>query len=239
MKMGNRAVLVGNSTEMVDMEHYRGILGENLRALREMNHISQDELGRIAGVTRETVNKWESGAIGNIRNKNLDNIREHFQLSIDDLRSETCGLAAQVKGGAGGAGLATSASCPLWRGDVAIPGERIEIPATLATRHPACIALAMPDDSMSRAIPKGAVVIVDTEGAGSPEAAMREVPPSLAGLYLLRRADDSLAIRRIVFGATSAFVSTASYQSDEPDEMLPTSDLGIVGPVVWYQPATA
>lgn len=43
------------------------VIGDNIRALRtvkgEGREITQQEIADIAGVTRETVNKWESGAI--------------------------------------------------------------------------------------------------------------------------------------------------------------------------------
>ena len=72
------------------------IVGDNIRALRELKGITQQELAAAVHVSRETVNKWENGTIESVRERNLALLREHYGLSMDDLRSEYKGLAAQL-----------------------------------------------------------------------------------------------------------------------------------------------
>ena len=80
------------------------IVGDNIRALRVMRgqngeDMTQSELAEKIGVSRETVNKWETGTIPNLRDSNIKKSRELFSLTVDDLRSESLGLAAQLCGG--------------------------------------------------------------------------------------------------------------------------------------------
>lgn len=42
-------------------------MGQRIRALREAQGMSQEQLGRACGVTRGSISQWEIGITGNIR----------------------------------------------------------------------------------------------------------------------------------------------------------------------------
>lgn len=220
------------------MDAARGALGENLRALRAQRGLSQEELARIAGVTRETVNKWESGAIGNIRTSNLNTIRSHFGLSVDDLRSETSGLAAQARRSS----LADAAWAPVVSLDYSEGTgfamhdgtPQANVPASVLERHPRSIVVDIPDDSMSRVLPVGAQAIIDPDMS---QATLPAMPSGASRLVALKDDSGQLVIRRLMAGSTTALISTDSYLHNEADRIVSLEDLHVYGTVVWYQPA--
>lgn len=71
--------------------------GENIRALRDLHGITQEQLATKLGVTRESVVKWESGKI-NIRDRHVSKIVELFGVDPDDIKSDAYGLAAKEHG---------------------------------------------------------------------------------------------------------------------------------------------
>ena len=57
---------------------------ENLIRLRRQNGLTQEQLGEIAGVSRQTVSKWELGDTTPELEK-LHLLCDHFQISMDEL----------------------------------------------------------------------------------------------------------------------------------------------------------
>jgi transcriptional regulator with XRE-family HTH domain len=60
------------------------IVGDNIRQIRMAQGVSQNQLAFEAGVTREFVNKVESGK-NNISIKNLEKIADILEVDIKDL----------------------------------------------------------------------------------------------------------------------------------------------------------
>lgn len=162
------------------------VVGDNIRALRtlfgEGRDITQTELARIAGVTRETVNKWESGAIGNVRTTNIDRLREHFDLSVDDLRSESAGLAAKLHAESMRENSDSHnddshndfGSIPLvMTSDLldALPADAwpldandfVEVPSSVAKRHPRAFAFVVEEPLVTDALPSGCCAVADPD----------------------------------------------------------------------------
>lgn len=209
------------------------VVGDNIRALRTLygkgHELTQSELAEIAGVTRETVNKWESGAIGNIRTANIERLREHFGLSVDDLRSESAGLAARLHVQADNAASHSLASptIPLRSIDMLdiemqATIDRVEVPAALIGKHPHAFAVVVPDDSMLYVLPNGCHAIVDPE-----------VEVVAGSIVLVRSSSAGYTFRRIFRGAAHTMLSTDGLESH--DEMIATESLDIAGTVVWFQ----
>lgn len=196
------------------------VIGDNIRALRELHGLTQQELADLTGVSRETVNKWEMGAIGNVRTSHVEALRERFSLSIDDLRSESCGLAAKANRSSGPDEKAHP-YVPLASSPTV---EDVEVTATLLANHPHAFAWTVPDDSMARTLPRGCHAIID------PDA----VPT--AGSVILAKIPDLAApiLRQLSAGSTKAMLSA---DCDE-DRILDLEDLDIRGVVVWFQAAS-
>lgn len=234
------------------------ILGDNLRALRTIHGITQKELADIAEVTRETVNKWENGSIGNIRNANLDNIRRHFNLSIDDLRSESRGLAASLQ--ANDLSIdRTSASVPLvdttqlaaflhnttqTRHAKPCADSSVPIPSSIYAQHPESFAMLLEVSTMSRVIPLGCCIIVDPQLLPSPNSIVLVATDNISSCDVeyssdaQSKTDDShrhYSLRRLHQGSTMSLLSTESYDDEREDIVIPTAELNPIGTVVWFQ----
>ena len=217
-------------------------LGMNIRALRKLygegRDITQTELARIAGVSRETVNKWESGSIESARGRNLNRICEHFDITVDDLRSQKNGLAARLAKELSGEDEAKPSqsnahTIPLLsRSDVLQrrwdgTGERLEVPLNVYSRHPQAFALVAPDSSMGTVFPKGCYIVV--ERAGEPQSGAIIVAK-------VASAESELLVRRYYRGSGTAMLCAEGLESVD-DLVCSLNDVCSYGRVVWYQAA--
>lgn len=57
-------------------------LGDRIKATREAAGMTQEELGRICGTTKQTIYKYETGVITNIPIDRLKKIADHFGLPV-------------------------------------------------------------------------------------------------------------------------------------------------------------
>lgn len=69
--------------------------GQNIKALRKRDQLTQEEFAALIGVSKETVCRWEKDRY-TIRRSTLLKIVSKFNLQLDDLTSETAGLAAKL-----------------------------------------------------------------------------------------------------------------------------------------------
>ena len=69
--------------------------GQNIKALRKRDQLTQEEFAAVIGVSKETVCRWEKDRYA-IRRSTLFKIVSKFNLQLDDLTSETAGLAAKL-----------------------------------------------------------------------------------------------------------------------------------------------
>ena len=198
------------------------IIGDNIRALREREGITQQELADIAHVTRETVNKWENGTIEALREHNVQAIREHFSLSVDDLRSDTNGLASKQRD------MHQRVTVPLYSspGEYVLSEKPVTIIPYLYEHHPHAFAVEM-DDSMNRTLPAHCHVLIDPD-----------MPVQSGSLVLAEYADGSnveRAVRRLYKGNTKAMLSTECFEREFEDAVVDYSKLTVIGTVFWYQ----
>ena len=222
------------------------VVGDNIRALRTLygngRDLTQTELAEIIGVTRETVNKWEAGSIGNVRTSNINRLREYFGLTVDDLRSETNGLAAQliarreveIQGHATATLSEDLFSVPLVSladlrdcAKASNKAQKVEVPPSLASKHRLLYACVLTDDSMAMTLPKGCHVFVDLN-----------VEPQTGSIVVasVPKVTSDPLVRRLHRGATKAMLSAEGYENKE-DIVLEFSDMDVIGTVVWYQAA--
>lgn len=69
---------------MVKKKDILTVVGDNIRQIRMAQGVSQNQLAFEAGVTREFINKVESGK-NNISVKNLEKIADILEVDIKDL----------------------------------------------------------------------------------------------------------------------------------------------------------
>lgn len=60
-------------------------MGEYIKFLRTQKGWSQDELGKMVGVNRAAVNKWETGTVENIKRSTVKELARVFGVSPCDL----------------------------------------------------------------------------------------------------------------------------------------------------------
>lgn len=60
-------------------------MGEYIKQLRTERELSQDALGKLVGVNRAAVNKWENGSVENIKRSTIKRLSEVFGVSPCDL----------------------------------------------------------------------------------------------------------------------------------------------------------
>lgn len=221
------------------------VIGNNIKALRTLKgsgrEITQQEIADIAGVTRETVNKWESGAIGNIRDSNIQRLRDYFNLTIDDLRSESAGLAAQLTGCAPAlphGALTPVASPPAYApllgrvhaGDAQEPDvldDEIPLPAEVLEGHPHAYFLQVEGQCMSKVYPEGCFILIDPDK-----------PPTNGSIAVVSIDGADYVMRRLYRGASTLVLSPDSWDDGFEDIVLRDIDEHSVefhGTVVWFQ----
>lgn len=60
-------------------------MGEYIKQLRTSHGFSQEELGRMVGVNRAAVNKWECGRVENIKRSTIEQLAKILGVSPADL----------------------------------------------------------------------------------------------------------------------------------------------------------
>lgn len=60
-------------------------MGEYIKQLREKHQLTQEELGRLLGVNRDAVSKWEKGRVENIKRTTIKRMAELFKVSPCEL----------------------------------------------------------------------------------------------------------------------------------------------------------
>ena len=63
--------------------------GQRIRYHRKRLGLTQEELGKIVGVQKAAVQKWENGIVVNLKRSTQQILAETFHVSIDELFSET------------------------------------------------------------------------------------------------------------------------------------------------------
>jgi repressor LexA len=216
-------------------------LPENIDALLVKHDLTQEALARIAGVTPGSVTGWRKGA--RPRHDAISNICEYFNISEDDLLSDKYGLAAKEHGQFDGVSLPAGAIPVYSSGEATVPlltlgrvhagaltdeeeaESRVEVPASVCSRHPRAFALVVEGTCMDRVIPEGAHVLVDPD---------RE--PQNGSIAVVETEAYQAVMRRWYRGNNTLMLAADSHK--EQDDMVFGMDDGpvrVIGTVVWWQ----
>ena len=212
---------------------------ENIDALLVKFDITQEALARIAGVAPSSVNGWRNGAVP--RKNAIERMCKELEITRDDIMSDEYGLAAKEHGrvpslpkGAMPVYSSGEATVPLLTlGRVhagALTDEeeaehRVEVPASVCSRHPRAFALVVEGNCMNRVIPEGAHVLVDPD---------RE--PQNGSIAVVETEAYQAVMRRWYRGTSTLMLTADSYE--EQEDLVFTMEDGpvrVVGTVVWYQ----
>ena len=142
---------------------------DNIVVLRQIYSITQEQLSDITGATVTTISGWENGK-SDPRLHYLERIAEHFNISVDDLRSTSHGLAAKQRASYMAA-VPSDTTAPVCgyipAGDpyeaTEVSGESHWVDPEVKSEHPNAFFLVARGDSMDNLFPDGAYVLIDPD----------------------------------------------------------------------------
>lgn len=203
---------------------------ENIIELRRRYGITQEELAKIAGVSRGAVSQWEGG-FSEPRMGAIQRIADHYGLLksniIEDggMMTPLPANAIPVRG--------TSAMVPVRVLGRTHAGQSMdehesdyeaEFPEGVVSRHPRCFALKVDGDCMNRRYPEGCHVLVDPDAEPS------------NGRAVVAEFEDGRSVLRCYYRGQSSLMLTADSFSEYEDIILTGDDpVRLIGVVVWFQ----
>lgn len=216
-------------------------VGTNLKALREMFHLDQNELAEKLGVSRESVHRWESDKMA-IRDRHIAKLVEIFGIDPEDIKSEKYGLAGPLRG----MGMPSGAKSPnpdplpayapllgrVHAGDAQEPDildDRIPIPYEVHANHPKGYFLEVEGQCMNKVYSPGTLILVDPDES-----------PQNGSIAVASIDGSDYVMRRMYRGATTLVLSPESWDEGYEDIVITAQDGRTVefhGTVVWFQPS--
>lgn len=207
--------------------------GENIRALRAREHLTQGELANMLSVSKETVCRWETGKSAP-RGKSMKRLLDLFGLSHDDIYGIDNGLAVQSNL----YGKCAETNAALEEVPYTFPIRTLQpsarkteantlyawAPANVAIRHPHSVFIRVSSSDLSKLYPVGSLVLIDPE-----------VKP-WNGCVVLALIDKKTAmLSRYIYGNDMVILSTYSYEAAREDIIFDKRRIHIIGVAVWYQ----
>lgn len=199
-------------------------LARKLRALREEHHLTQEEVAAKIDppYTAGAVAAWEQGR-ANPRLAVLYQLASLYQIGIYELlgtaEGETmCGSSAYLP-------LVSTAHM----GDFDPqdePDRLVEVPASIAERHPNGFVIRGIGDCMNRQLPEDCVLVIDPD-----------LPPRNGEAVMVESEEYQAMVRTYIKGNDTLILSADSYTRDYEDIVIRPTDspVKILGVVVWYQ----
>lgn len=212
---------------------------ENLDALMVKFDIPASSIARAAGVSEATVSGWRRGA--QPRKANLEKLCRYFNITEDDILSDSFGLAAKEHGDFGDlppnamSALASSSVVPvkvlgltcMGEGDIGDCDESVEVPSFVVANHPSLFIVHGIGSCLNRRYPEDAALGIDPD--------MR--PKSGDAVLVTDEAHGSVVRVYYRGGAGTVMLSADSYEDVHEDIIIGPDDppVRVVGVVVWYQ----
>ena len=209
---------------------------ENIVELRKRYKITQDELAKIANVSRSAVAQWEGG-FTEPRMGAIELIADHFHLRKGNIIEEGgMWMDDRPTGALSPDTDPKPAYAPLLgrvhAGDAQEPDvldDRIPIPYEVHERHPRGYFLQVEGSCMSRVYPEGCYILIDPDRA-----------PQNGSVAVVSIDGADYVMRRMYRGASTLVLSPESWDEGYEDIVITGSDERTVefhGTVVWYQPS--
>lgn len=213
---------------------------ENIDALLVKYDITQDHLARVAEVTPGAVSGWRKNSVP--RKRAVKKICDYFNLTEDDILSDTVGLAAKEHGrfpavpGAITPPEPRKAYLPLLgkvhAGDAQEPqvlDERISLPYEVWERHRDGYFLQVEGQCMSKIYPEGSYILIDPTRR-----------PANGSIAVVSIDGADYVMRRLYRGANVLVLSPDSFDDGYTDIVVDdpaAHTVEFVGTVVWFQPS--
>lgn len=205
---------------------------ENIVELRKREHITQEELAKIACVSRGAVSQWEGG-FSEPRMGAIQRIADHYGLLKSDL-IEDGGLSAAKRTPQNALRpVPSSVSVPLvgyTHMGTAVDEETcertVEVPGDVMRRHPNGFCVHADGDCMDNRYPSDSILLID------PDMQPRNGCAVLAEMEGYRS-----IVRSYQRGSSTLMLSPDSHSGEYEDVIVRMDDepVRLLGVVVWYQ----
>lgn len=208
-------------------------IAKNIKRLREAHDMTQEELAKAIGMSRPAVTQWETGW-SQPRMGTIEKLADFFKVSKLEIIGDDDDRAASLPKGAMPVYSSGEATVPLLTLGRVHAGEltdeeeaegRVEVPASVCSRHPRAFALVVEGSCMDRVIPEGAHVLVDPD---------RE--PRNGSIAVVETEGYRAVMRRWYRGSSTLMLAADSHE-DQDDMVFGVDDgpVRVVGTVVWWQ----
>lgn len=207
-------------------------IGSNIRRIRVVRDLTQEEFGKIAGVSAMAVSQWENDRAVP-RMGAVQAIADHFGLNKGEIIDDE---PTDLPDGAMLPSDARPAYAPLLgrvhAGDACesdVIDDRIPIPYEVREAHPRGYFLEVEGGCMSRVYPEGCHIYIDP--AQQPRNGSVAVVSIDGADYMMRRLYDT---------GRTVVLSPDSWDDCYEDIVITVEDgrtVEYVGTVVWFQPA--
>lgn len=216
---------------------------ENIIQLREVFGLTQDELAKVAGVTRGAVSQWEGG-FSEPRMGSIQKIADHFGIMKSNI-IENDGMSMidpvtkkprlPLPVGAMMPKPSKAAYAPLLgrvhAGDAQDPevldGPMVELPESVAATHPRAYFLEVEGNCMDKVYPEGCLILVDPD-----------VEPRNGSIAAVSIDGADYVMRRLLRTANTMVLSSESFDDSYEDIVITASSgrtVELAGTVVWFQ----
>lgn len=202
----------------------------NIRKLRTGHGLTQEELAEKLDVARSTITQWETGwsspRMGMVQKlANVFGVPSSAMLAEEN---ETLPKGAIPVYSSGEATVPLLTLGRVHAGELTDEEEaesRVEVPASVRSRHPRAFALVVEGSCMDMVIPEGAHVLVDPD---------RE--PQNGSIAVVETETYQAVMRRWYRGSSTLLLAADSHGEQE-DMVLGVEDgpVRVVGTVVWWQ----
>lgn len=207
-------------------------IGNNIRRLRKLRGLSQEELAKELDVSRAAVTQWETGW-SSPRMGMIEKLSAFFNVSKSEIID---GPSASVPSGAMLPSDARPAYAPLLgrvhAGDACEPDvvdDRVPIPYEVRSAHPHGYFLEVEGNCMSRVYPEGCHIYIDP----------RQQPVN--GSVAVVSIDGADYVMRRLYNTGRTVVLSPDSWDDCYEDIVITGDdehtVEYVGTVVWFQPS--
>lgn len=219
-------------------------IADNIKKLRKIYEVTQDELGEIAGVSGNAVSQWENGrseprmgAIERIAacyRISKSNIIEDGGMDLIDPFTKKQRVVSDYPRGAIIPSPPRKAYAPLLgrvhAGDAQTPEiieDNVALPYEVWDKHREGYFLQVEGSCMSKVYPEGCYVFVD-----------KRMEPQNGSIAVVSIDGDDYVMRRLYRGANTMILSPDSWEDGYEDIVISEGDDRTVefeGVVVWFQ----
>lgn len=213
------------------------IFGNNLKSILNKRGLTQRGLATKLNVTEATVSNWVRGVVSAPREQRIrDMLCSALDASEPELFGYKDGYASRsMTVGSPIFGSSEPAYLPYlgyahageFADPMAVEGAMVEVPKSVADRHPSGRVIRVDGDCVSKVIPNGSIAVVDPD-----------VEPRNGSLVCASIDGGDCILRRMFRGANTLILSPDSYSPEYEDIVFSDPeehDIELVGTVVWHQ----